>query len=120
MSPLPARVHGPGGEPVVPLPGTVYWVETTILAPGDPEPRRPVVVLDAPVTLAGTVTVVARSGSDGFGVEHPADGGLGLSARGHFSRRHAVPRLAWTSGNVTPIGSLDDTVFAGVVARFTR
>jgi hypothetical protein len=136
MSPPPARargagpqtngpgIGGPGGDPVAPESGTVYWVDTTILAPGDPEPRRPVVVLDAPTPAAatgmGTVTVVARSGSDGFGVEHPADGGLGLSGPGHFSRRHAVPRLAWTSGNVTPIGPLDGTVFAGVVARFTR
>jgi hypothetical protein len=120
MSPLPARVHGPGGEPVVPERGTVYWVETTILAPGDPEPRRPVVVLDAPTTPMGTVTVVARSGTDGFGVEHPADAASGLSGAGRFSRRHGVPRLAWTSGNVTPVGPLDGGVFDRVVARFTQ
>jgi hypothetical protein len=121
MSPPPDRAVGapPGGEPFLPEAGMVYWVETTILPPADAEWRRPVVVLAPPETVNGTVTVVARSGTDDFGVEHPADPDLGLSRPGRFSRRHPVQGRLWTRRDVAPIGPLDDAVFAAVVARFT-
>jgi hypothetical protein len=96
----------------------MYWVDTTILPPGDPELRRPVVVLAVPDTVDGTVAVVARSGTDDFGAEHPADARMGLSGPGRFSRRHPVQGRLWTSRDVTPIGPLDPDVFAAVVARF--
>jgi len=102
----------------VPRTGMVYWVDTTILPPGDPEDLRPVVVVDTPGGRDGTVTVVARSGTDDFGVEHPADPRLGLSGAGRFSRCHAVPGRLWTSRDVTPIGPLDHDVLAAVVERF--
>ena len=122
MNPPPVRAVGapPGGGPFVPRVGTVYWVDTTILPAGDPEDRRPVVVVGVPGAADGTVVVVARSGTDDFGIEHPADPGLGLTSRGRFSRRHPVQGRLWTSRNVTPIGPLEAEVLAAVVARFTR
>lgn len=96
----------------------VYWADVTILPAGDPEDRRAVVVLAAPATPAGTITVVARSTVDGFGVEHPAGDGLGFTAPGRFSRRFGVLDLLWAAPHVTPIGLLDADVFAAVVARF--
>lgn len=108
-----------GDDPFLPEPGMVYWVETTILPPGDPERRRPVVVLTAPATVNGTISVVARSTTDGFGVDHAADPRLGLSTPGRFSRRHPVQGRLWTSLNVRPVGHLDAADFSAVVARFT-
>jgi len=96
----------------------VYWLDTTVLPPGDPVARRPVVVVAAPESVGGTVAVVSRSGTEGFGVGHPADARLGFSGAGHFSRRHPVSGRLWTSLNVTPIGPLDAAVFAEVVGRF--
>jgi hypothetical protein len=97
----------------------VYWADATILPPGDPEARRAVVVLAAPARPNGTVTVAARSTVDGFGVEHPAGDGLGFSVPGRFSRRFPVQRDLWTDPYVTPIGMLEEAVFAAVLARFT-
>jgi hypothetical protein len=97
----------------------VYWVETTMLPAGDPEDRRPVVVVGVPDGPGGTVTVVSRSTADGFGVEHPADPGLGLATAGHFSRAHPVQAGTWTAGDVTPIGPLDPATLAAVRHRFT-
>jgi hypothetical protein len=106
------------GSPYRPEPGMVYWIETTLLPPGDPEFRRPVVVVGTPETADGTVTVVARSTSDDFGVEHPADRDLGLSAPGRFSRRHPVPGRLWTPRDVAPVGPLDAVTLAAVRDRF--
>ena len=96
----------------------VYWADVTILPHGDPEDRRAVVVLAAPATPSGTVTVVARSTVDDFGVEHRAGDGLRFPVPGRFSRRHGVLALLWTAPHVNPIGLLDDDLFAAVVARF--
>ena len=105
-------------EPVLPSPGTVYWVHTGILPAPDPEPHRAVVVLDAPATTGGTVTVAARSSSDGFGVEHRPDPLLGLSSPGRFSRRLPVQAQLWTPATATPLGPLDAATFAAVTDRF--
>lgn len=104
--------------PFVPQPQMVFWVETAILPPGDAEDRRPVVVLAAPATTGGTVTVVARSTTDGFGVEHAAGGLLGFTTPGRFSRRYPVQCQLWTPGNVTPVGRLEGDTFAAVRTRF--
>lgn len=104
---------------LVPEVQTVYWARTSILPAGDPEESRAVVVITADDLTWGTVAVVARSGSDGFGVEHPADPALALSSPGRFSRRHPVQGALWTMANVTPIGRLDDVTFAAVLARFS-
>lgn len=103
---------------VAPAVQWLYWLDTTILPTGDAEDHRAVVVLAVPPTPAGTVTVVSRSGTDRFGVVHPADEGLGFSADGWFSRRHPVQRSLWTSAATSPIGRLDDATFAAVRARF--
>ena len=96
----------------------VYWADVTVLPPGDPEDRRALVVLAAPATRSGTVSVVVRSTVDDFGVEHAAGGSLAFNAPGRFSRRHGVLALLWTAPHVTPIGLLDEAVFSQVVARF--
>lgn len=97
----------------------VYWLDTAILPFGDQEGRRPVVVVAiAPDSPSGTVGVVSRSTTDGFGPDHPADERLGLTSPGRFSRRHPVQRQLWTSATVTPAGRLDDATFAAVLARF--
>ncbi|MGH9225558.1 MAG: hypothetical protein ACRD2W_17625 [Acidimicrobiales bacterium] len=105
-------------EPFVPAVQTVYWVDTSILPAGDAERQRAVVVVAAPKTTRGTVTVVARSGTDAFGVAHHAEPALGLSAPGRFSRRVPVQGELWTPSVVARSGLLDDSTFAAVVARF--
>ena len=105
-------------ESFVPAVQTVYWVDTSILPAGDAERQRAVVVVAAPPSASGTVTVVARSGTDRFGVEHGADVALGLSAPGRFSRRLPVQGQLWAPGLVEPSGRLDDATFAAVVDRF--
>ena len=92
----------------------VYWVDTTILPPGDPEEQRPVVVLDVPATVDGTVVVVARSGGRRLRRRAPRRRRWG-SAPGRFSRRHPVQGRLWTAAHVTPVGPLDDGVWAAVV-----
>jgi hypothetical protein len=94
----------------------VCWVDTTILPSGDPEEQRPVVVLDAPDTVDGTVVVVSRSGVDDFGV---ADGDRDGDGGGRYSRRHPVPGRLWTAAHVTPVGPLDLVVWAAVLDRFS-
>jgi len=105
-------------EPFPALVQTVYWVDTSILPAGDAERQRAVVVMAAPPSVAGTVTVVARSGTDRFGVPHGADAALGLSAAGRFSRRLPVQGELWTPAVASPCGRLDDSTFAAVVDRF--
>lgn len=100
-------------EPVV---QAVYWLETSLLAPGDPEPWRAVVVLAVPTGPNGTVSVVVRSGADAFGVAHPAEPHMGLSAPGRFSRRLPVQARPWTAA---PLGRLDNATFAAIQARFS-
>ncbi len=104
--------------PTLPMPGTVYWVETGIFPAPDPEPHRAVVVLAAPATTGGTVTVVTRSSSDDFGVDHRPDSRLGLSSPGRFSRRLPVQAELWTPVTATALGPLDDATFAAVLDRF--
>jgi hypothetical protein len=125
-SPAQAVVAGAppyGDAAYVPTVQHLYWLRTTVLPPGDPEDHRAVVVLDAPPSTAGTISVVTRSGAgapDDTGVDHPADPRLGVSAPGRFVRRHPVQGRLWTPANVTPIGRLDDATFAAVRARFGR
>lgn len=58
--------------PFVPEVQIVYWVDTAILPPGDPEPQRPVVVVAAPATTAGTVRLATRSSTEDGGFPIPA------------------------------------------------
>ncbi|HEX7276353.1 MAG TPA: hypothetical protein VF244_03180 [Acidimicrobiales bacterium] len=85
---------------LVPQAGSLYWVDTTILPPGDPEAQRLVVVVDVPETVDGTIVVVAKSGVDGW------------------SRRQPVQSGMWTSATVVPAGVLAGDVLAEVVSRF--
>ena len=108
----------PADEPYLPVPQTVYWVDTGVLPAPDPEAHRAVVVLATPATTAGTVAVASRSSADGFGVDHPADARLGLSSPGTFSRRLPVQAQLWTPATTAALGRLDDATFAAVVDRF--
>lgn len=108
----------PADEPYLPIPRTVYWVQTGLLPTDDPEPHRAVVVLTAPATTAGTVAVVSRSSADRFGVDHGPDPSLGLSSAGTFSRRLPVQAQLWTPSATAALGRLDDRTFAAVAERF--
>lgn len=104
--------------PFIPDIQVVYWVDTAILPPGDPEPQRPVVVMAVPDTTAGTVRVATRSSTEQWGIPHPRSEPLGLSKDGWFSRRANVLGELWTLSNVKSTGLLDDATFAAVCARF--
>ena len=106
-------------DPFIPDMQAVYWVDGTILPANETAgPHRAVVVVGTPPTTTGTVTVVSRSGTERFGVAHPADPSLGLSGPGRFSRRHPVQAQLWTPATTLRAGVLDDATFAAVVARF--
>jgi hypothetical protein len=104
--------------PFIPDIQVVYWVDTTLLLPDDPEEQRPVVVMAVPETTAGTVRVATRSSTERWGISHPPSENLGLSKEGWFSRRANVLCELWTLGNVTSTGLLDDDTFVAVCARF--
>jgi hypothetical protein len=104
-------------DPFIPDVQVVYWVETAILLPGDPEEQRPVVVMAVPTTTAGTVRVATRSSTEQWGIFHARSEPLGLSKDGWFSRRANVLCELWTLGNVRSTGTLDDETFAAVCAR---
>jgi hypothetical protein len=105
-------------EPFIPDMQMVYWVDTTILPPGDPEPDRPAVVVLVPTSTVGTVHVVTRSSTDPFGVPHARAPDLGLNKPGRFSRLQSVQCQLWTPGNVRSTGKLDAATFAAVRKRF--
>jgi hypothetical protein len=88
-------------DPFVPAVQSLWWVQTTILPPGDPGDQRLAAVLVAPPTTQGTVAVVLRTGPDGG-----------------FSWRVPVQCRLWTGSNVTPTGRLDDATFAALQTRF--
>ncbi len=85
---------------LAPQAGSLWWVDTTILPFGDPEPQRLVVVVDVPPTEDGTIVVVSRSSADGF------------------SRRHGVQGRLWTTANAVPAGLAAPGELAAVRQRF--
>lgn len=105
-------------EPFLPDVQMVYWLDTTILPPGDPERFRPAVVVLAPATTTGTVTVVTRSSTERFGVPHPRAHDLQLGKPGWFSRVLPVQGQLWTPGNARSTGLLDDQTFTAIRTRF--
>lgn len=104
--------------PFIPDIQVVYWVDTTLLPPGDPEAQRPVVVMAVPATTTGTIRVATRSSTERWGIPHPRSEELGLNKDGCFSRRANILCELWTLSNVRSIGTLDDDTFAAVCARF--
>jgi hypothetical protein len=104
--------------PFIPDVQMVYWVDTTILPPGDPEPERPAVVVSVPESTTGTVQVITRSSTDTFGVEHPRAPDLGLNKPGRFSRLRVVQCQLWTPGTVRSTGTLDETTFEAIRKHF--
>jgi hypothetical protein len=91
-----------GRPPALPEVQSVFWLDATVLPPGDPEPSRLAVVLDVPAAASGTIAVVVRSGA------------------GDFSRLVPVQGVLWPGAVLAPAGRLDDATFAGVRARFAR
>lgn len=104
--------------PFIPDIQVVYWVDTALLPPGDPEAQRPVVVMAVPETTTGTIRVATRSSSEQWGIPHPRSEALGLNKKGWFSRRANILGELWTLKNVSSTGILDDDTFAAVCARF--
>jgi hypothetical protein len=86
----------------------VYWVDTAILPPGEPEDRRPAVVLG--VADAATAAVRWVGG-------HPCSEVPGLSEAGWFSGGADIVGELWTPCLAGPAWSLDDQTFAGRGAR---
>ena len=116
-----ADQNGTGpSEPYLPEIQRLYWIDTEILSPDDPEPRRPCVVIAVPETLYGTVSVVTRSTTDGIGVAHDRDPGLGLNKDGHFSRLAPVQCQLWTAEFVEPSGLVDEVTFSWVLLEFDK
>ena len=105
-------------EPFIPDVQMVYWVDTTILPPGDPEAERPAVVVSVPAATTGTVQVVTRSSTDPFGVPHPRNPELGLNKPGRFSRLQPVQCQLWTPSTVRSTGLLDAGTFQAIMGRF--
>ena len=89
-------------DPFLPAVGSLYWVQTTILPPGDPDHHRVAAVLSVPPTTAGTIAVALGSGA----------------APGRFLRRVPVQARLWTTSHVSPIGPLDGATFATLVEQF--
>jgi hypothetical protein len=104
--------------PFIPDVQVVYWVDTTLLPPGDPEEQRPVVVMAVPTTTTGTIRVATRSSSEQWGIPHPRSETLGLNKDGWFSRRANILGELWTLRNVRSTGVLDEDTFTAICARF--
>ena len=95
----------------------VYWVDTAILPPGEPEAQRPTAVMGVAGAATGTVRVATRSGAERWGVRHPRSEVPGLSEAGWFSGGADILCELSTPGSAGPTGSLDDQTFAGRDAR---
>ena len=108
------------GEPYLPDLQRLYWIDTQILSPDDPEPRRPGVVITVPTTVYGTVNVVTRSTTDGFGVPHDRQPELGLNKAGHFSRLVPVQCQLWTPEHVKSSELLDEVTYSWVLLEFQK
>lgn len=106
--------------PYIPDVGRLYWLGSELLDPGDPEERRPGVVISVPGTVYGTVNVVTRSSTDGYGVAHDEERVLGLNRPGHFSRLLPVQCQLWTPECVESSGMLDEDTLAWVLLRFDK
>ena len=119
MTHLPTELSA-ASAPYVPDMGRLYWLDAVLLDPADPETDRPGVVISVPETVYGTVLVVTRSSTDGFGVAHDRRRDLGLNKSGHFSRLLPVQCQLWTPDNVRPSGMLDEETLAWVLLRFDR
>lgn len=107
-------------QPYIPDVGRLYWLESELLDPRDPEDRRPGVVVSAPDTVFGTVIVATRSTTDGFGVAHDQRHDLGLGKAGHFSRLLPVQCQLWTPESVRSSELLDTETFSWVLLRFDK
>jgi hypothetical protein len=107
-------------QPYIPDVGRLYWLESELLDPHDPEERRPGVVVSAPETLFGTVNVAMRSTTDGYGVAHDQCHDLGLGKAGHFSRLRPVQCQLWTPDAARSSELLDAETFAWVLRRFDQ
>lgn len=107
-------------QPYIPDVRRLYWLESELLDPGDPEDRRPGVVISAPDTIYGTVNVVTRSTTDGYGVPHDRQPDIGLNKSGHFSRFLPVQCQLWTPNYARSFEMLDEETFAWVLQRFDQ
>lgn len=72
-----------------PVVGGLYWVDTLLLGPNDPKPRRPVVVLPIVPPDATLIHVVTRTSNlQERGVLHPLPAGVDLTKDGVFGFAH--------------------------------
>ena len=119
MTNLPTGLPA-ASAPFLPDMGRLYWLDSVLLDSADPEAQRPGVVISVPATIYGTVQVVTRSSTDGYGVAHDQQRHLGLNKPGHFSRLLPVQCQLWTPQTARPSGMLDDETLAWVLLRFEK
>lgn len=113
------RRQDPADVPFLPTVGQVYLVATVLFQPPDKKPHRPFVVVDAPLTLRGRISVVARTtNTDADGIAHGADPALGLSKDGVFALLKSVEAQEWTPRNALLYGELPPAVLQQIIRRW--
>jgi hypothetical protein len=115
-----AGVVIPLGEEALSVSGVqiACWAGTASLPPGEPEDKRPAVVMGVADAATGTAGVATRPGAERRGAGHPRPEVPGLSKAGWFSAGADILGELWTPGCVRPTASLDGQTFAGCDARF--
>ena len=108
----------PFGEEVLSVCGVqiARWADTAILPPGDPEGKRPAVMMGMAGAATGTVRVASRRGADRQGVRHPCSEVPGLSEAGWFPAGADIVCGLRAPGSAG--GSLDGRKLACRDARF--
>lgn len=113
------RREDPADVPFLPSVGQVYLVATVLFQPPDKKPRRPFVVVDAPMTLRGRIAVVARtSNTEVDGVQHDADPALNLEKDGVFAWLKSTEAQLWTPRNVLLYGKVSPAVLKQIMRRW--
>jgi hypothetical protein len=113
------RREDPADVPFLPSLGQVYLVATALFQPPDKKPRRPFVVVDAPLTLRGRIAVVARTtDTDVDGIAHGADPALNLDKDGVFAWLKSTEAQLWTPRNALLYGQLPPLVLQQVMRRW--
>jgi len=101
----------------LPAVGEVYWADTWIFGGSDPKPRRPCMVVRAPMSEADVVMVITRTTEPGVrGVTHPPDRTMGLDEPGVFAGRrlHSAEARLFRPPQVEYVGMLPEPYLSQV------
>lgn len=114
----------PGGleaasQPYIPDVRRFYMLQKILLAPDDPEPQRPGVVMTVPSEDDDMIVVATRSSTEENGQEHGPQGIPGLNKKGWFSRILPVDPTLWTPENAQSMKvELDEVTFSWIQLDF--